>query len=292
MQVVLHIGTHKTGTTSIQDVLHASSHALQRAGVLFPEAGCPPGLSGQHMLAWSILPSKHHKLPEPKPPVWEALRDEIDTVRPRKVILSAEAFSKANASEVEVIKNKLHGYEVAVVCYLRDPAAYLKSAYKQQVKMGKCAEPLSSFVEDRVKEVDYESLVERWTRVFGVSNVHVRPFGEAVQRGLLSDFAQVAGIDESLLVPESRSNVSPPDAIVRVVRYLNLIEQRLTPLIPEGSNSRGLIERVRRRLLRGGTAARVIRTFSAKVGLGQIEQPKADGCASHAIPNSSATFDG
>lgn len=292
MRIILHIGTHKTGTTSIQDVLRASSDALQRAGILFPEAGCPPGLSGQHMLAWSVLSSKHHKLPSPKPPVWEALWREIDTLRPRKVILSAEAFSRADESEVEVIRKKMEGKEVSVVCYLRDPAAYLKSAYKQQVKMGKCSDSFSSFVKDGVKDVDYKSLVDRWARVFGASNVHVRPFDEAIQRGLLSDFAQVAGIDESTLVRASRSNVSPPDAIIQVVRYLNLLEQWLKPLIPGAPNGRGLIERIRRRLLRGGAAARIIKTFTAKVGLGQIELPKADGRPSYAIPNSSAIFDG
>mgnify|MGYP006267418919 CR=1 FL=1 len=290
MRIILHIGTHKTGTTSIQDVLRASSDVLRRAGILFPEAGCPPGLSGQHMLAWSVLSSKHHKLPSPKPPVWEALWREIDTLRPRKVILSAEAFSRADASEVEVIRKKMEGKEVSVVCYLRDPAAYLKSAYKQQVKMGKCSDSFSSFVKDGVKDVDYKSLVDRWARVFGASNVHVRPFDEAIQRGLLSDFAQVAGIDESILVQETHSNVSPPDAVIQIVRYLNLLEQRLIPPDSWRPNGRGLIERIRRRLLRGETTARIIKAFSEKVGLGRIEVPEVDKQALHDTSNSSTAY--
>ena len=290
MRIILHIGTHKTGTTSIQDVLRASSDVLRRAGILFPEAGCPPGLSGQHMLAWSVLSSKHHKLPSPKPPVWEALWREIDTLRPRKVILSAEAFSRADASEVEVIRKKMEGKEVSVVCYLRDPAAYLKSAYKQQVKMGKCSDSFSSFVKDGVKDVDYKSLVDRWARVFGASNVHVRPFDEAIQRGLLSDFAQVAGIDESILVQETHSNVSPPDAVIQIVRYLNLLEQRFIPPDSWRPNGRGLIERIRRRLLRGETTARIIKAFSEKVGLGRIEVPEVDKQALHDTSNSSTAY--
>ena len=40
-QVRLHIGTHKTGSTALQDFLHAESRRTGAGGVLYPRAGCP-----------------------------------------------------------------------------------------------------------------------------------------------------------------------------------------------------------------------------------------------------------
>lgn len=44
-KVILHVGTHKTGTTSIQAALAASRPALQAAGILYPDVS--PFLGGR-----------------------------------------------------------------------------------------------------------------------------------------------------------------------------------------------------------------------------------------------------
>lgn len=254
-KVLIHIGTHKTGTTSIQDTLRASSDLLLRNGILFPEAGCPPGLSGQHMLAWALRADKQHKLPSPAPCVWDELLHEIEAVRPKLAILSAESFSRMNRAEIKMVSKHLAGYSVSVALYLRHPMAYLKSAYSQQVKAGTCYRSFSEFVTQTIGDVNYKPIVQRWSEVFGMSNLHVRKFEAAVRSGsLIGDFAKVAGIEEGILLEQARSNVSPPDEVVQIVRYLNLVERTMAPLQQLTFSRRSLIERVRRRLLRGGFA--------------------------------------
>jgi hypothetical protein len=37
-RLVIHVGPHKTGTTSVQSTLHANRQALLRQGVLYPSS--------------------------------------------------------------------------------------------------------------------------------------------------------------------------------------------------------------------------------------------------------------
>lgn len=273
MEIILHIGTHKTGTTSIQDALRASFEQLLERGILFPEAGCPPGLSGQHMLSWYYQSNRQKKLPFPKPPVWEELYEEVSRYQPEKVILSAESFSSAKSAAVEKIRSELDQfspYEISVILYLREPLSYLKSSYKQHIKNGKYAESFPSFVESHIQEVDYRSLIDRWSDVFSDKNIDVRRFEEAARRGLVKDFALAAGVSENVLVvEEQRSNISPSDELISIVRYLNVVERSVNQLDWLNfirCSDRGVFERVRRRLLRERPTIRILPSL-IKVGI-------------------------
>jgi hypothetical protein len=54
MRLYVHIGTHKTGTTSIQAFLRHHSRSLARSGIFVPETGVPHGESGHHNIAWGL----------------------------------------------------------------------------------------------------------------------------------------------------------------------------------------------------------------------------------------------
>ena len=52
----VHVGTHKTGTTSLQSMLAANAKILRAAGVLVPLAGrVERGSAGHHNVAWELL---------------------------------------------------------------------------------------------------------------------------------------------------------------------------------------------------------------------------------------------
>jgi hypothetical protein len=55
MRLYVHIGTHKTGTTSIQAFLRHHSRSLARSGIFVPETGVPHGEWGHHNIAWGLL---------------------------------------------------------------------------------------------------------------------------------------------------------------------------------------------------------------------------------------------
>ena len=62
-RILLHIGTHKTGTTSLQAFFFLNRDQLKKSSsILYPETGSPrvqhEAKYGHHLLAWSILQCK------------------------------------------------------------------------------------------------------------------------------------------------------------------------------------------------------------------------------------------
>jgi len=50
----VHIGTHKTGTTSIQNFLRNHATSLNECGVFVPKSGTLDENSGHHNIAWEM----------------------------------------------------------------------------------------------------------------------------------------------------------------------------------------------------------------------------------------------
>lgn len=117
--VVLHIGPHKTGTTSLQAALRAARDELSSVGVLYPTTGAgrtDARIRGQHNLAWSTL-GDHRQRPELGS--WSNLRTEIDKSDCSHVLISSEAFSRLDREGVESVRKELRGYDVRVVYVVR-----------------------------------------------------------------------------------------------------------------------------------------------------------------------------
>lgn len=55
-EIILHIGTHKTGTTTLQRFCASASDALAERGILYPRSARPRygPTAGHHLIPWSI----------------------------------------------------------------------------------------------------------------------------------------------------------------------------------------------------------------------------------------------
>src|ERR1044072_876913 len=85
----LHLGTHKTGTTSLQALLNESYLKLRELGYLYPRAGRPPEVPfGHHNIAWEISGDRGFRAENGG---IEDLLAEIKGV-PHDVIISSEDF--------------------------------------------------------------------------------------------------------------------------------------------------------------------------------------------------------
>lgn len=57
--IYIHIGPHKTGTTTLQFSLFLNKDKLKKNGILYPDSGIISAkLPGHHNLAWEILGDK------------------------------------------------------------------------------------------------------------------------------------------------------------------------------------------------------------------------------------------
>ena len=126
---LMHIGTHKTGTTSIQAMLAGHRPDLARHGWLYPTAGIPGGLFGHHNAAWELI---HDHRFRPQHGTVADLLDEIDKSE-LDVILSSEYFECAVHDHatfgifIEVLRGR--ALEVTIVVYLRNQVDYARSLY-------------------------------------------------------------------------------------------------------------------------------------------------------------------
>lgn len=269
-RLVLHIGTHKTGTTSIQRYMAHMHDVGRQNGFVYPLTGRPTtndGASwGHHVLSWSIRNMKGYS----GEGYWKQVKEEIDRSNSEVAVISAEGFCRFEDHHVAKIKPFLEDYDVIVVIYLRNPLDYLVSSYKQRVKMGVCHSSFQTFVREFAHECDYTQIVNRWVEAFGQDKVIVKSYDKAKEEpGLLADFMHVVlGNDERYQYkPECfiSANVSPSDEVVQVVRVINMIGQRYC----RRSLMRTGVHRLRRAVLRGTVIERamvyVMRPFISNV---------------------------
>jgi hypothetical protein len=195
----LHIGMHKTGSSSVQ-------HNL--AAVKDPDG-------------WSILrvggranmgPALHAILNQPhdesrwfrrlgyasdqvsaKGEVWAAeFREAVASSDKELFIVSAEAISTFTETAVVELKKFLDSVfdEVRVIGYVRSPKAFKVSRFQENVKHGNGRFNVGSM------KMDYRRLFEKFDRIFGRENVNLRKFDPSrfTANCAVTDFCEQIGI--------------------------------------------------------------------------------------------------
>lgn len=240
---VLHIGTHKTGTSAIQAALYTDRERLAACGILYPETGRPEkrtgAHTGHHELAWCLT----GKLGYTDFSLWRDLLAEVRAKDPRVAVLSSEYFWLLDTANIERIAGHLECYSVSILLYLRNQFTFMVSLHGQGIKSGNVSQPFSQFIADRLWYCEYAKIIERWSSVFGNDSIIIRLY----DREKKHLFAGVSGaLDCQLCVGsqkgEKRVNASPPNSALHMIRLLNHIQQK-----GQRSNG-GILHRVRRNL--------------------------------------------
>lgn len=203
MKLILHIGLHKTGSTSLQLALARTSGPF-----LYPKTGRDTKAVhafGQHLLAPALKEGE-------RSPLWRDLLGEIEGAG--LVILSSELFHLLDDAEVEALKHYIPHAEV--VMYLRRQDRFFQSIYGMNVLYTGEIRELSDYTLEA--DLDYNRVYRRWARYFHVTAV---PFERQSLVGgdIVADFSQRIGLP---LVPQPRANRSYPRTVVELARQLTL----------------------------------------------------------------------
>ncbi|PTX57718.1 hypothetical protein C8N43_2389 [Litoreibacter ponti] len=127
-KLVLHIGTHKTATTTIQRSLHLNRTEAFKAGLVYPD------LPRQHhglVADWIRLPEFYH-YPAGAKAHWQHIT-KVNSGTDRTVLISTEELSRGtpdnqvNFSELRELVAAFD--EVEVVCFLRDQLSLIQSIF-------------------------------------------------------------------------------------------------------------------------------------------------------------------
>lgn len=233
--VVLHIGRHKTGTSSIQATLKANRERLAERGVYYP-ACLPANHSGFFVNAFAPNPAKHHNNTRDNRTRAEIdrivegymaeLRRELDGFEGHTAIFSAEDASTVLVPRgINRIRNTFDRLcnpgRFKVVLYTRHPISFAHSAIQQNVKGNGMYldEARRRHVVPTARR--YREIVEAYRKVFGPEALVLRSFEAAVKTegGLFADFMAAAGLDPEGIA-EERSNEGICSEMVHFLSWL------------------------------------------------------------------------
>lgn len=180
MKITLHIGTHKTGTTSLQRFLHSNRGQLKAQGVLYPDYGLLH--HAHHEWPWSIAGvDGGRRLTDTSEQLLKRYLAEADAQRCDQLLVSSEEFEFVRApAKLAGLAEQLKDFQVKILVYLRRQDYYLESEYGQHLRM---------YEKRETKEIDeflfwhaladrfnYRRLLTPWAEAFGYDNIKVRVY--------------------------------------------------------------------------------------------------------------------
>jgi len=229
---LLHIGPHKTGTTSIQGALFAAKDTMAAHGVVFPARTRHPM---EAALAVCARPGMMGDT-EPTEGHWRRLTELVRATGPRTSVISSEFFADAPDDEtVARIADDLGRDRAHILITLRPLARIMPSQWQQYVQNG-LRMGYEDWLDHMLRKAPYEKpnpsfwrrhrhdrLVERWARVVGPGNITVVVVDDRDRDGLMRTFEALLGLPDGLLAPvPDTANRSLTLAETEMLRRLNM----------------------------------------------------------------------
>ena len=210
-KIFLHIGTEKTGTTSLQFFCSINNSRLSDQGFYYPFLEELPYVNHRmHApLAGSLLPERPEFIPTEKYQDRNALfahfKHDITKRQESNIIVSAEHFSSrcSQPEAVNFINNVLSEFDIRIVVYIRPQHELLFSAYSTYLKNGgtetlyQVIKSPDGWLHPENNYFNYHSMLKPWIDIFGRDSIILRIFENKslVNNNLIDDFLSVLGVE-------------------------------------------------------------------------------------------------
>ena len=204
-KLFLHVGFHKTGTTSLQDILNRNRKELLSQGIIYPKTR---KFRAQHEFAWSAGQrgwgwkqfGGSQAGPGPAKRMFKLLRSAT-----QDVVISSEFLSELKPEQIKKLVNSIGTLDLKVIFTVRPVAKILPSAYQQEIKNG------SKLTYDRwlkrVLEPEKENRnktrfwtrhshhieIAKWAEIVGKDRISVIISDESKPEFLTNTFFQLVG---------------------------------------------------------------------------------------------------
>lgn len=219
-QLILHVGMHKTGTTSIQQSLDGFSgagiryvrlsdqnHTRPMAAAFAPEDSPDERRRSGHTA---------EQIARLKEDTRVRLHSELSNEEFHTFVISGEGLVYLPPASLRELRKFLLGYvdRIHVFAYVREPVGYSCSAFQQRVKAGYGGYALG--------QPNYRNRFARFISVFGRENICFKVFS----RNTLHDGSVVADFCKHWDIPleagrEVRSNESLSEPALKLVHLFN-----------------------------------------------------------------------
>lgn len=248
MNLYLHIGTEKTGTSSVQNFFGNNREALARMGVLYPEtpgnrnhtalAGAAQEISVRGALRKTMNIKTNEDVESLRKRLVEGLAAEYASRPFDKVVMSGEHMSSRLLTDEEIgwLKNILtpHFEKIYIIVYVRRQDDFLLSTYSTGVKSGVVRTldiPPQEVIQGRY---DYWNLLSRWARAFGEEQIICRKFDRSALKSgdIVDDILDIIGIEANPEFDRPKDANESLDA--EALEFLRLFNEHV-PRFVEGS---------------------------------------------------------
>ncbi|MCW2867949.1 MAG: hypothetical protein JWR20_2137 [Marmoricola sp.] len=234
-RVILHVGTPKTGTSFVQDILFRNRDELRALGVLYPAER-----EDAHFLAaLDLMELPWGGLEHEAVGAWDRLAEQVRAWPGHTVVVSHEILGTASRTQVARALASLTrdspGTEVHLVLSARDLVRQVPAEWQENVKHRR-VRTYGTFLEElrdpsRESEVaqwfwgvqELPDVLDRWGSALPPERVHVVtvPQPGAGPLVLWERFAALFGLDAAAFPPSQRANVSLGVPESEMIRRLN-----------------------------------------------------------------------
>ena len=226
--IFLHIGRHKTGTSSIQHYFKENYEFFIKRNLNYITDNKNTAF---HHVPNTLIEENYSK--ELMRDVNKQIRYETKDIN-KNFLYSSEAFQNCSPSKINQIFQNT-GHELVVIAYFREPISYYISSYKQRVHNIYLIEDFSTYAKKHKSLTKYIEFYKKWEKSF--SNINVKNFDGSIfkNNNLIHDFI-------SIVMPKVKYDDLPPnqlnqnkslndfDLLFKLILNNLFMENKLTPI--------------------------------------------------------------
>ncbi|USI28204.1 hypothetical protein ACD631_17840 [Alteromonas macleodii] len=240
MKLILHIGTHKTGTTTIQRAFASNRSSLLEIGVWYPNYHEVLGggkTNYAHLDIAKALMDEKSALSKGEAIQFlqQLYASAVKLNNVNTVVISAETLlrgklgsDKKKWAKIQNFQKKLKEHligftDIEVTVTFRNHSSYLESLYNEHIKATTYSKSIQDFYEDYKERFNYRGIVSSWNT--NVGPVQVINFSDIAGENIVEKWAEqvinknFSGIFNKV---NSEQNVSWPLELVELKRIINL----------------------------------------------------------------------
>ena len=254
-RLFLHIGTEKTGTTSIQATLRQNGETLKKYDIFYPrmpilganQTGFTFSFLGERAMSLLLrragLDHMQNKAKENPHFILDMIDEKFRESGCSTMIISSELLHSriTKKEEVEEIRKwaEAHFDEVTVICYLRKQEDLMVSSFSTLVKTGSnwhgtLSEQFVSFLQPRkgkpIHFYDYRGMLDMWSASFPKLICREFARNKLLNGDVVQDFLSLidTSIDTGTLttVPERNTSLD-----AKAMEFLILLNSRIHSVI-------------------------------------------------------------
>lgn len=234
MKIFLHIGSHKTGTTAIQDFASQNSDWLLENGLLYPSFDLVGGRRERSHL--NLVSMLFRRNLDDKALAAEVL--EVAKMRAiennANILLSAESLFRLADNERKEVTSALSEifkeHEIIVVCSLRPRAEFAESLYRNSYRAYKKKPPLFDvWLERAFSNFDYVKTVNNYGEDLGESKL-ILPYTSNTRDRFVVTFFKQLGItiteNVSKTVRQKNPSLDVVDCLAKAIILADNVDEK------------------------------------------------------------------